>query len=350
MMPGSLFLGLDYVWPQFTSDKANILIFLFIGIAFVLFLMYYIGNQQLKSRVNWNQLLKYAYSHKLNSVEIKIIEEFFKKKDLGIHGNINLVLDKRKFHSDLFDFLDKHDEVSREASVIILDKLFPENKSELDIKSLNEIVIGEPCSVDIGDELLLGYVLKKSVRELFISVRKFPIEMINNPGEIRLYFYRPELGGYFLNGALRKVRENGFIFTWDGEINISGERHLMITFSLTFKLIPWEIKAKEIENTDVEKEIFGANCISGSTDKISSHAILMKFNEFSDLNLLKKYDLWDIEIELPGKGLITLEGKIAPSSSDSSKHIFKYINIHEEEKKTIMNFIMARNPVREEII
>lgn len=72
---------------------------------------------------------------------------------------MNLLNDSGLFKRELIKYFSKKRDGNEEHLVQIVDKLFPPEKlSKNEITSIDDIEIGEPCSVEFEDNFYLGTV------------------------------------------------------------------------------------------------------------------------------------------------------------------------------------------------
>ncbi|MCB1179216.1 MAG: hypothetical protein KDK36_16665, partial [Leptospiraceae bacterium] len=313
----------------------------------------------------WNELLRYAYQHRLSASEVKILKNFFNRNqnNFSFQKNLHLLTNTEMFKENLREYLSNLKNVNSEKNVQILDKLFPPSKPEEQIQSLDDIDIGEPCSVHFPGGIYLGYVFKRTYEELLIKIAGWKADDVSENDELILYFYRMNIGGFLLSGKIRKFKQGSFIFSHDGTIEMKGDEHLMAKITRTGTIRPTDmdlipdmtigiipaLSQKDIEDiTDEpgEKKPLELNI---KTEYVSDQAILFKIKELVIPGFLKKYDQWELSLALsPGHDL-ELHGRLIESKEGEQKYIFKYVHITDEERRIIFDEIKKHNPVHSKL-
>ncbi|MCB1140693.1 MAG: hypothetical protein H7A24_07940 [Leptospiraceae bacterium] len=306
--------------------------------------------------------MRFAYSRHLNSGEVNLLEDFFNNSRISYSEAVNLLNDSGLFKRELIKYFSKKRDGNEEHLVQIVDKLFPPEKlSKNEITSIDDIEIGEPCSVEFEDNFYLGTVLKKTDNELLINFYERLPERSREGKSILLYFFRLEIGGYLLEGSVRKLKSQTLIFTFTGEVEWKGDLHLMAEIRRSVKVTPNELDFEEKQKEDLEvlsdigldpdevDMITQPSSLSGYTIKISDRALLIHFNGIISPLFLKKHDIWSLELDLEASSILELKGRIFPSKMSPGKYLFKYLNITTDERKSIFNEIKKFNPSQEQL-
>lgn len=132
--------------------------------------------------------------------------------------------------------------------------------------------------------------MKKTDNELLINFYERLPERSREGKSILLYFFRLEIGGYLLEGSVRKLKSQTLIFTFTGEVEWKGDLHLMAEIRRSVKVTPNELDFEEKQKEDLEvlsdigldpdevDMITQPSSLSGYTIKISDRALLIHFN------------------------------------------------------------------------
>jgi len=344
--------AVDYTLPDFNyaSAKALITFFLFIlGLVLILFLYSVYFKRQERA---WNELLRYAYSHKLTTGEIKILQLFFKELGFTFGQNLQLLQQPEFFKEKLQDFYERKKLGDAQQYVQILDKMFPTQKQSQEIYGVNDIAVGEYCSIHFSDGVHLGYVLKKSADELLLRVSNWKPDSSSVGEEIILYFHRLDLGGFLLSGTIAKASSGKLIFRHDGTVEMKGDEHLMAEIKRPAMLKPMDIdfsgNTKETLILDEEGNPINTkeNTFHCGCEILSDQGVLLHIRDLVDSSVLKKYDTWSLQLMLDADTEIELEGRIFPSQVYGGRYIFKFLNLSGEDKKLILQEILKYKPTR----
>jgi len=110
-------------------------------------------------------------------------------------------------------------------------------------------------------------------------------------------------------------------------------------------------KQKEEKPSDEESEALQEpQSLMATTTKVSDRAALFVFTGAIISPLyLKKYEVWDVELDMEAGKLLEISGKIMPSSSEHGKYLFKFSRILPEQKKVLFHEIKKFNPSQEQL-
>jgi hypothetical protein len=352
----------NLVWPELKSNDFMLLLKI-IGVSIVVGFVVTLWKKRVKKiNENWRNILKFAYSQHLNAGEINLLEDFFQNAHLSYFEISNLQKEPKLFKSELIKYFSKKHDGNEEHLVQIVDKLFPmEIANQKEIKSIDDIIIGEPCSIEFEEDFLLGTITKKSKNELLVSFHERLPEKNSEGKTIQLYFFRLQTGGYLLDGKAKKIKSKNLIFEFLGEINWKGDLHLMAELKRSIKISPNELDIDErqkedkelLEDLELDKDlaemIVNPTEINGFTTKISDRASLIQFTDIVSPLFLKNHDIWNMELDLGTNTIVEVKGRLFPSKSSPSKYLFKYVNIDPEQRRAIFNEIKKFNPTQEQI-
>lgn len=347
-------LGVEVVWPEFNYQSAKILFITFLlGFAFF-FLFYLYSNFYKRQERAWNDLLKYAYSHKLNTGEIKILREFFKQLGFTYYQNFQLLQNPALFKEKFQEFLERKTIENPEHYVQVVDKLFPPDKPLGEITSIYDIQIGEYCSINFVSGTYLGQVLKKSGDYLTIRVFDWtPAELTKNE-EIIIYFYRIDLGGFLLSGIAEKSKPGSILFRHDGTIEMRGDEHLMAEIRRPAILKPNDIYFESkpmaaLSNIDAEgnivqnSESMEISCI---IEYLSDQGVILQIRDLYDPSILRRFDEWVVQISLDTEKIVEAEGILMPSKTYGGKYLLKFTTITGADRKAIFAEVLKHKPTK----
>ena len=356
-----------YIWPETNASTVlQVLIFIFLFIL-VIQVARLIFLRKKTTSSSWTHILSYAYNKKLTAKEITVVEHFFNTLDLSVSEKANLLNHKKSFQSHLYAYLKKYHSESVESYVRILDKLFPTPDSNLEIKSILDVHVGEACAIEIDGLYFLAKVMSKNETDVLLSLDDSALRKEHEGVSINLYFYREILGGCLIPGVIKKISNNGILFSQEGDIQTKGEEHLVADLTRDVELAPWGLNLDsnlslhnssepiqfetedgldELNSSGMEQQP-SAN-IKGSLIKLSDRAALITVTDpFFNSALLRKIDIWEMILSIsPGSPPLILRGKILRSDSFSESYIFKFVAPSEFDTKQIFEEIKKHSPVR----
>jgi hypothetical protein len=310
------------IWPSLSMGE-GIFIFFFVVISLFLFMIFSSFRKRSKFLSNQlNQIVHHAYSHNLNALEIKLIQRFF--ESLGsFEKSMNFLGDPKTFHSKLSQFFENEKTETAQTHLKILDKLFLSKNYQTEILRLEDIKIGEDCTVEIDSKILLGAVIQiKSNIELIISLESSLTLPDLSEGIIGLY--RPTLGLFLLHGKITNLNSHTLEFIFQGKIDKQAELNYSSILQKKFTLYPLEKKG------NLEKFIEYA----GETDLISEKGLLISMTEAFALEEIRKHDIWQIDLDVNNQ-FMTWKGHILPIKHESGKFIFRFLHTNSDQKKFI---------------
>lgn len=346
---------LDIKWPTFqqqsdAAGKVLIIILIVVLIAFV-----YILNKKRVQKIEnaWRELMRYAYGKRLNSGDVAILEKFFHGGGLSSIEKLTLLKDLKNFKSSLMYYFSDIHNGNEEHLIQIFQKLFSEREGGQEIGGLDDIDIGEPCTVEFTQGIFLGTVSKKAGNEVSLNFYKSHPSGKKDGAEIQCYFFRIGMGGHLLSGRARKMKGNTMVFQFEGEIEWKADLHLTAELRRAMKISPHmdEKEKKEAkEESEMTEGLSEPTILMATTTKVSDRAVLFLFTgpPISPL-FLKKYEVWDAELDMEAGKLLEVSGKIMPSSSEPGKYLMKFNRILPEQKKVLFHEIKKFNPSQEQL-
>lgn len=346
-------LGVEYIWPELSYQSLKIFFVTFFTgfIIFILFGLY--TNFYKRQERAWNDLLNFAYSHQLNTGEIKILRKFFKQLGFSYLQNFQLIQNPALFKEKFQEFLETQHPENPEQYVQVVDKLFPPEKALGQITSIYDIQIGEYCSVNFASGVYLGQVIKKSGDYLTIRIFDWKPEEASRKEEIILYFYRIDLGGFLLSGMVEKSKPGSILFLHDGTIEMRGDEHLMAEIRRPAILKPNDVyfDTRSMQAISFDEEGNPTNAsdtleISCIIEYLSDQGALLQIRDLYDPSLLRRYDEWNIQIGLDTEQIVEAEGILMPSKTYGGKYLFKFTTIAGNYRKAIFAEVLKHKPTK----
>ena len=341
-------------WPDFHTQAAglyNAMVMILIVVA--IGLLYVLNKKRVVKIENaWRELMRHAYSKRLNSGDVAVLEVFFNKGGLSSIDKLTLLTDQKNFKNLLMGHFSDIHNGNEELLIQIVQKLFSEKELGQEIKDLDDIEIGEPCTVEFSVGIFLGTVSKKTGGELQINFYKTSPVGKKEGAEIQCYFFRLGMGGHLLNGRAKRMKGGTMAFGFDGQVEWKADLHLTAELRRAMKITPHrEGKDKLDKPSEEESEALQEPEITlATTTKVSDRAVLFMFTGAIISPLyLKKYDLWDAELDMEAGKLLEVSGKIMPSSSEHGKYLMKFSRISPEQKKVLFSEIKKFNPSQEQL-
>jgi len=375
-----------WIWPE-ASYINLVYAILIIAVGFIGYLIVNIFFMAGKTKErNWSVIEAFARRNKLSGKEIKILKIFFEQLPVTSQESLDFAFEKAEFKNQLHRFLLKFPDLDAEWKVRIIDKLFPRKDHLIEIKSLYDLYEGENCGLEVNDIHYLVRIVKKTQKELLLSATEWipDAKLVNQA--VKLYAYRPDIGGFLLSGTIRAIVKSGMIFTHDGKVEQKGDSHLMTVMEIPVELSSWTMKREKIviekeekpvikkalpqeqefidldeieENKPVEEnvpdepdeKIIESRVdvkLDAITDRISDRALLFSISRGMPSELWK-HEVWELKMVLPGDREFKCRGNIIKTSS-SNKYIFKYIDATGEMQKNLFQMIKENNPVRERLL
>jgi hypothetical protein len=351
----------DIVWPEFTGATATVLVAIIVVTMIAVVALAVYTQFMNKQERAWNELLRFAYQHRLTSNEVKILHNFFLKNQqtFSFQQNLSLLKDQEVFKEKFRDYLADNKIADSEKNVQILDKLFLPSSTTKEILSLNDVIIGESCSVHFTDSIQLGVIVKRTDQELLVRIPEWDAKGTVENEAVILYFYRPEMGGFLLAGNIRKFKKGSIVFKFDGTIEMKGDGHLMAKIQRNGTLKPNEIdiipdmtigQINSIDENGNPNDLGIPQKVelSVQTELVSDQAILLRIKEYIIPGFLKKHDIWELTIPV-GEVELELHGRILKSKEGEQKYIFKFIHVTDEDRKILFEEIKKHNPVHAKI-
>lgn len=338
------------IWPR-ADTETFVMIFSFIILVMaILFITNWLfRKQQLKKRL-WDELYEKAVRRGLTQKEINVLKDFYKKLGRYHRENVRNIDSDENFKKLLFNNLSRYKEVPIEYLVKILDKLFSKKMEMSGISSLLDLNVGEACGLDFSNGHQLGKILKSTDIEALISIPGWqpPENLINS--NVKMYVYRSGIGGFVLNGFVKKAIKGGFVFaSEEGNVESKGEEHLMAFIKRGILFTNWqvsEISGRELQLTEDASKVVKIN---GITEKVSDRAVVFRLVEELDEIKLKDVDIWECTMDVLDGYTLQCRGKIIPSKIVEGNYIFKFLDATEEDRKIVFHEIRKNDPVRENL-
>ncbi len=367
-------------WPQF-----KLAAFIGTGVVLTLILIVYLFirlrlAEQARRDAAWLSLANYGLKRKLTQQEMNLLRKFY--DFLAPEDAAQALHNKRLFHAKMHDFLVENRHVEPRARVQLMDKLFPEIDFQMEIKSLRDVQLGESCSVEFDGHRILGWIVKKTEEEIWISLPNWaPARTyIGDPAQI--YFFRPNIGGFLVHGSLQRAGRNGVVFEKPERVEFYGDQHLMARIELPIRLTAWapggqgpvlietaESAATPVApashadaDTDSNTPAAAAPAaaaephlapvqLEGETDRISDRALIFVFSRETTHpeRLIRKYEVWEADLVLPIGFRFKCRGRILPGSTPG-RFIFRYLDASDLARRMLWEEIKSHGPEREQLV
>ncbi|MCB1190669.1 MAG: hypothetical protein H7A23_23175 [Leptospiraceae bacterium] len=345
------------VWPSTSTGSFFFSFFLVILIVVSIVVIMLFLSKRVQKRKSWESIYQFASTHHLNNEELLVLRVFY--DSLLFPQQIDLTKNKKVFKNALIDYLQqKKGGISKEV-IIFLDKLFiPSSISNRKVEEVNDLYIGEICSFEQEGEPFLCTVMEKRGDEILLSGKKITSNKIKINKPSKIYVFRPEIGGFLLEGITKEVRESSLTFKFFGETEFKGHEHLMISYKLKILLTAWPepYYADDILNKKNTKPISESKkttvepfILEGTTSKVADRGVLFVVSEDASQDVITNQKLWEAELTINPNFVIRCKGKVVRSLKDNSL-LFKFIDIKDNDREELYEFIKEFGGVREELI
>lgn len=367
-------------WPQFklAAFAGTLVVLTLILIAYLMIRLR--AAQQAQRDAAWLSLASYGLKRKLTQLEMNLLRRLY--DTLSAEDRSQILHNKRVFHGKVHDFLVVNRQVEPRARVQLMDKLFPEIDFQVEIKSLRDVQLGESCSVEFDGQRMLGWVVKKTDHELWISLPGWTPERTYMGDAAQIYFFRPNIGGFLVHGWLQRAGRNGLVFEKPERIEFYGDQHLMARIELPIRLTAWAPggqgpvmvetneapraagprvldagaeTASDPESADLldsAEDVHRAPLsLDGETDRISDRALIFVFARTATHpeRLIRKYEVWEAELTLPIGFHFKCRGRILPASAPG-RYIFRYLDASDLARRMLWEEIKSHGPEREQLV
>lgn len=352
------------------GDLQQILIAMAIMAVIIFALRFYYRKSEAR-KARWLILYQYALKKKLDDLEMAVLKSFFNTLSYETAGEI--VMNKKKFRTMLYQFLASNPELNSRTEVQVYEKLFPEIEDQIGVVSLNDLHLGEVCSVESADERHFATLVKIKQPYALLSIPDAgPETPPMRPGEeASLFIYRPTSGGYLFSGTLHSANNRSVVFHHSGKIGSFGEQHWMADLSYPVEIAPWPdlVEKSFLKRYPAlkEKEDLSQYKINmtGMTDRVSDRAALFHINfvnahmegDVQSMNyeeneriiheMILKQDVWEMKMMLPDEYNFSCRCRIVPPTARAGFYIVKYIDPEENARRVLFAEIKKNNPTRE---
>lgn len=325
--------------PGFDSHSVWYLVyFLLFIIAGLIFFQWRLRKKHERNALS-NRFMQILMRRALTRTQLAAMQDFFHRLH-EVEQN-EIMLSQKSLEHHLHQYLERHPELSATDRVEIFDKLLAGTTSQIEIKSVSDLRIGELCALDAGKTSWLTTMMKtKDDQVLLTSYDKAPIPL----GAGHIYAYRPGLGGFLLSGEITKVKDHSVIFRHNGHTDFRGDQHLMTSVAIAVKIERWPHPELGIES-EKTGESAGIENFTGLTDKISDRALTVRFTPSPPDWMLARQDFWEMTLDMPEKPIIC-RVKVARYQK-TDLHFLRPIDLESAERNRLYKFIAAHNPVRE---
>jgi len=332
---------------------ADIWTFVGIGVFLIcMFFLYVFAYNYIKKRefkvARWGILMNFLLRHDLNTKEVEIIHELY--QSLSVQTQEEIITSTKRFHRLLSDYLIEKSNLEVEEKVIILEKLFPTSERFHEVYSLEDLITGEVCAVESSngqsenktEDKFMGFVVKKSINELLISIDDFNPVTITKDSAVGVYVYRPHIGGFLISGTIRQMGPDFIIFQFNGKIEQKSGHHLMAEMKAEAVFKPWPLPEPGDKSASHE--------IRGITYLFSDRALVFSAVNEEDIHYyLNHHDMWSIKVKLPGGYVFSCRGTISVSKNYEKMYIFRFLDASESSRNILFIDIKEHKPVNEKI-
>ena len=346
-----------FLWPETGQPE-----FVFIVVALLVAgLIFIFTRQYYKNKTNisamWRILYDYFRKHDLTEAEIAILQVFADR--LSSKAINAIVLSKREFHKQLFEYFHRNKQIDRKTETRILDKLFGAKQMQIEVHSQDDLFEGEDVAIESKKIKFLAQVVRKRETHITLST----VEQVNvKETPCQLYVYRPTLGSYLIPGTVTTMGATSVKFMASSKAEAKGDIHLMARLNLTALLEPWPpVEAVAPAATDLpepaepgEDMPLAEEAPPAEPMKITLFTISDRAGQFSPDDVmafkeqLASHDVWQLSATLPDGFSFVCRGKILASKMND-QFIIRFIDLSAAAKRVLFYEIRQNNPEREKI-
>lgn len=315
--------------------------FLIVVLVIIIFIQWRVHKQNDKNSLS-NRFMQITMRRGLTKVQLAAVDVFF--KSLNHHEQDEIMLSQKSFENHLHHYLESHPGLSATDRVEIFDKLLPGIVPQIEIKSVADLRISELVAIDINKKSVLATILKMKDNQVLLSLSEKVL--LPGPTPAHIYAYRPNLGGFLMDGQIIKSNGQSIIFQFSGKIEFRGDQHLMTQVAVAFEITRWPKPEVEIDGEKaVEATELGHDQFNGYTEKLSDRAMVVTFETKPPDWVIKKQEYWEMRLELPETPLIC-RVRIIPYKTNHT-WMMRPVDLDAAERNRLYKFIAANEPVRE---
>lgn len=328
--------------PEFDLHSLWYLAYFLIVVLLVIIIIQWRVNRQNSKNSLSNRFMQITMRRGLTKAQLAAVDVFF--KGLNHHEQDEIMLSQKAFENHLHHYLDSHPGLSAADRVEIFDKMLPGIVPQIEIKSVADLRLGELAAVDINKKSILATILKTRDNQVLLSLTEKIQLTARTPAH--LYAYRPNLGGFLMDGQIIKSNGQSIIFEFSGKIEFRGDQHLMTQVAVAFSITRWPKAEVEIEGEKtVEETELGHDEFDGYTEKLSDRAMVVNFTTKPPDWAIKKQEYWELSLNLPENPLVC-RVRIVPYKTNQS-WMLRPVDLEAAERNRLYKFIAANEPVRE---
>jgi hypothetical protein len=327
--------------PAFDASTLWYLVYFLLAVLTLVILVQWHLRRQNARKALSNRFMQIVMRRSLTRVQTNAVNDFF--AGLSYDQQNEILLSQKACAHYLHQYLEKHTGISAADRVEIFDKLLPNAVSQIEIRSVADLRISEHCGVDIQNKSYLMTILKiRDNQVLLSSHERLPLAV---PQKAHLYAYRPNLGGFLLDGEVIKSNGQSVIFQHTGGIDFRGDQHLMTQVALGFRLERWPHPDADVDEGNPDETTEGMDAFPGMTEKISDRAVIVRFHVAPPEWIIKRQDYWELTLDLPEKPLVC-RVKLIPYKTHQH-WMLRPVDLESGERNRLYNFIAANEPTRE---
>lgn len=326
--------------PGFNASTVWYLVYFLFVVILLLFLAQLRIRAKHRRQAFDNRFMQIMMRRGLSKFQLNIANNFF--SSLREAQKDEIFLSPKSLQTYLHQYLDSHPTLPAHDRTEIFDKLLPHNTSQIEIKSVSDLRVGEVVAIDVETKSYLATVLKiKDEMVLVSSSEKRDLEI---GAKVKLYAYRPLLGSFLLEGEITKSTGQSVVFKHSGVIEFRGDQHLMSEVVLPFQLEAWPHPKADLEISENTKAV---EIFAGSTEKISDRGFVVTFATKPSDAMLRRQEYWEITLALPDEPLVC-RVRIVPHQK-ASRWLMRPADLDETGRALLFKFISANTPVREHL-
>jgi hypothetical protein len=328
--------------PDFDIHSLWYLAYFLVAILTLIILVQWRVHKQSDKNSLSNRFMQITMRRGLTKVQLAAVDVFF--KTLNPHEQDEIMLSQKALANHLHQYLDRHPALSATDRVEIFDKLLPGIVSQIEIKSVADLRIGELAAIDINKKSILATILKTKDNQILLSLSEKIAA--TGPAAAHIYAYRPNLGGFLMEGQIIKSNGQSIVFQFSGKIDFRGDQHLMTQVAVGFEITRWPKPEVEIDGEKTpETAELGHDQFNGYTEKLSDRAMLVNFATKPPEWVIKKQEYWEMKLELPENPLVC-RVKITPYKTNYT-WLVRPVDLDAADRNRLYRFISANEPVRE---
>ncbi|HRP68941.1 MAG TPA: hypothetical protein PLY93_05360 [Turneriella sp.] len=329
--------------PGFDASSVWYLTYALLAAVVFLLFLHWRQKKDLAREALSNRFMQVLMKHELTHTQQTTIQNFF--NSLNDNERAAILSSQKNLAYYLHAYLETHETINAIDRVQIYDKLLSELQSQTEIKSMADLCAGELCALILDGREYFATVAKTNTTQALLSLHQHFSHAPQT--KINLYAYRPHLGGFTLGGKILKANDHSVVIEHDGQIQFQSDQHLMTTSPLTIHLERWPKDGIGIESSTTDAPSEGIDAFSGTTEKFSDRAFIVRLQENLPDWVLKRQDLWQFQLALP-EGALTCRVRMAHYNANNL-YLLRPIDLTQADRRRLDKFIAENNPIHEHI-